>query len=159
LASFPADEIAQEHEAWHQARLFISQHKGQLPMLVGARLWALLSPSGQTPNRAVFWAFALSWLLVAPLVAAGCWRAWRCGDMASTILLLPLLSALLMAAVFYGSDRFRDQMAPVFLVLGAGAADALWRRATSACARAHAVASRSAVAPLGMSEPALRRAA
>jgi hypothetical protein len=90
-----------------------------IPVLEGAKIYRLLSPFEPTPNRAVFWSFALSWLFTLPWMAAGVWLLVRHPRPAATVLLAPVVASLLTTVVFYGSIRFRDSIIPILIVFAA----------------------------------------
>ena len=68
------------------------------------------------------WALALGWILTAPFVGYGFWAVYarsRTDGMAWAVLMVPMMATLAMGVVFYGSHRFRDALAPLFLVVAA----------------------------------------
>ena len=68
---------------------------------------------------------AAFWLL-APLAAAGVLRITRAQR---DVLVLPVITTVLVSALFYGAHRFRTPMEPVVVVLAAVTLVDLWRRA------------------------------
>ncbi len=97
-----------------------------MPGLVLARLRRLLSPFEPTANRVIYYAYAAAWLGTVPFVCYGIIALWRKDHIATLVLLTPLLATVITACIFYGCIRFRDSVAPVFLVFAAtGLADVL----------------------------------
>jgi hypothetical protein len=120
------DEVARESMAWRYGLHFVRTHLHQMPGLIAARLWRLVSPFEATPNRPVYYSFAVSWLLTAPFVAYGAFLVFRGHRLAAAVLLTPILATIATTIVFYGSIRFRDSVAPLLLILAAaGLAKAL----------------------------------
>lgn len=120
------DEVARESLAWRYGFHFVRTHLDQMPGLIAARLWRLVSPFEATPNGPVYYSFAVSWLATAPFVAYGVFLCFRGRRVAAAVLLTPILTTIATAIVFYGSIRFRDSVAPLLLILAAaGLAKAL----------------------------------
>ncbi len=122
------DEIANDAATWRYGREWLAAHPGEVPRLLAMKLRRHFSAFRTTPNRAVYWSFAAGWLLVAPLVLLGLPRAWRQARAGTLILLAPVVSTLLTALIFYGSIRFRDADAALYVVPAAAAAAALLDR-------------------------------
>jgi 4-amino-4-deoxy-L-arabinose transferase-like glycosyltransferase len=120
-------EAEREAAAWRNGMEFVTTHPADMPRLEAMKLWRFLGPALGTPNRAVYWSFTLGWLLTAPFVVGGLMVAVRREGVAAAVLAAPLLGALASAIVFCGCDRYRDALAPVFLIFAAQAADALVR--------------------------------
>jgi hypothetical protein len=72
-----------------------------------------------TPNRVARWAFALAWLVTAPLAAYGAVVAWRQDRVAAVAALLPLLALFATVLLFYGSIRFRHSSEPLLVLFAA----------------------------------------
>jgi 4-amino-4-deoxy-L-arabinose transferase-like glycosyltransferase len=119
-------EIEREALAWKYGREFVGTHLGDMPGLVAMKFWRFLSPFIDTPNRPVFWAFALGWGATLPFLAAGLLLAWRTHPLETAVLVAPLVVMLLITAAFYGLDRYRDALAPVLVIPAAYAASRLW---------------------------------
>jgi len=94
----------------------IRAHTNQMPGLIAAKLWRLISPIKDTDNGLVKIAFAAGWLAVAPLMLLGVLVAYKDTPAAVWLLMLPVFATLASTIVFYGSDRFRDAIAPVLIV-------------------------------------------
>lgn len=97
----------------------IRANADKMPALIAAKLWRLISPIKDTDNRLVQIAFAGGWLVVAPLLLIGVVISLKRSPAIACLLLLPILATLASTVVFYGSDRFRDAVAPVLLVFAA----------------------------------------
>lgn len=131
---FSGSEIERESAAWRYGMAFVTEHWHAMPWLELMKLRRLLSPFEPTPNRAVYWSFAIAWILTAPWVVVGIMRSLRTQPIAASILLLSLLPTVVTAMVFYGAARFRDSASPIFVVFAAyGLVYALthWTRALS----------------------------
>jgi 4-amino-4-deoxy-L-arabinose transferase-like glycosyltransferase len=120
-------EAEREAAAWKYGLDFVRTHPADMPELEVMKLWRFLGPALETPNRAVYWSFTLGWLLTAPFVAVGMGQAIRKDITATAVLAAPLVGALASAVLICGCDRYRDALAPVFVIVAALAADALLR--------------------------------
>ena len=109
-------EIEREALAWQYGKAFVSSHLSDMPGLVTMKLWRFLSPFADTPNRAVFWAFALGWGGTVLFLVAGLWLTTRTHPVETAVLAAPLVVMLLITVAFYGLDRYRDALAPVFVI-------------------------------------------
>ncbi len=103
----------------------------KMPSLIVAKLWRLVRPTKDTDNRLVQIAFAGGWLAIAPLLLMGVVLTFQRAPIAAWLLLLPILATLASTVIFYGSDRFRDAVAPVMLVFAAVAAHEIYGVLTS----------------------------
>lgn len=85
--------------------------------LVVMKLRRLIQPFTDSPNSTVYWAFGLVWLATGPLVLVGMATVWRRSP-AQTLLLLavPKVLTVMVAMIFYGCARFRNSVAPVFVI-------------------------------------------
>jgi len=113
------DEVARERAAWRYGLDFVKTHLGEMPGLIASRLGRLVAPFEATPNKPVYYAYGLSWLLTVPFVVVGGFWLFREQRRAAAVLLTPILATVATAVVFYGSIRFRDSVAPFFLILAA----------------------------------------
>lgn len=110
------DELENDAAAWRYGRDYLAAHAGEIPRLLLAKVGKHFTAFRATTNRAVYWAFALGWLAVGPLALLGallCGRGARAG---LVLLLAPVASTLVTALIFYGSIRFRDADAPLYVV-------------------------------------------
>ena len=90
------------------------------------KLGRFLSPFMATPNQTVRWAFALSWIAVIPFMLLGGWQIWNRAKSKAFIFFLPIAATFATVVSFYGSIRFRDSIAPLFITMaGIGAAKLL----------------------------------
>ncbi|MBK7643605.1 MAG: glycosyltransferase family 39 protein [Planctomycetes bacterium] len=117
----PQDEPGATRAAWGYGLDFLREHPGEVPRLLFWKLVRQYSPFQWTPNRLVYWSFAIAWLVVGPLCVVGLWLGWRRSRANVIVLLVPMLSTLATGLVFYGAGRFRDGEAGLYVVL-AGAA-------------------------------------
>jgi hypothetical protein len=100
-----------------------------MPWLTVMKVWRLVTPFEATGNRAVYWAFAVSWMLVAPLATAGLILAARQRPMETLLIASPLTAALVATILFYGCIRFREAVSPAFLIFAALPLAQIWTRA------------------------------
>jgi len=144
-------ELERETEAWRYGCDFVKRHVAAMPALVAMKLVRFASPFEATPNRAVFWAFALGWIATAPFILIGAWRVFRQDPSTALVLLLPLVATMLSVVMFYGSIRFRDASAPLLTVLAArglidyGSRQRMCARPISAPSSAEMNASRASI--------------
>ena len=111
----PHEEIAKDAEAWKRGMAEIRANLWQMPMLVSAKLMRFVSPVAGTPNRIVAWTFALSWLAILPFIFWGASVMWKKARDGAIIIALPTLATIATVVMFYGSVRFRDSIAPLFI--------------------------------------------
>ncbi len=118
------DETAREAAAWRYGKEFIMTNPEKLPLLFGMKIVRIFSPFTETSNKVVRLCFAIVWSLMAPLLAFGILIATRRYPTATAVLAIPCLATLATALIFYGSDRFRDGVSPVWMVfVGVAIAD------------------------------------
>jgi 4-amino-4-deoxy-L-arabinose transferase-like glycosyltransferase len=122
------DEIEREASAWRYGKEFIMTNPEELPLLFGMKIVRVFSPLTESSNRVVRLCFAVGWLLTAPLLAIGILIAAKRNPAATVILAIPCLATLATALIFYGSDRFRDGVSPVWMVFVGVALGELYRR-------------------------------
>ena len=114
-------EVENDRAAWRYGMEYVRGHLAAMPKLIAMKVVRHLSPFRATENVKVLWAFAIAWIATAPLLLLGGVREWSRRRAELTILLLPCLSTLLTALVFYGSIRFRDADVALFIVPAAAA--------------------------------------
>ncbi len=129
-------EVERNSQATRYGLDAIRANADKMPALITAKLWRLVTPIKDTDNRLVQTAFAAGWLAVAPLLLIGLFISLKRSPATAGLLLLPILATLASTAIFYGSDRFRDALAPVLLFFAAVGLQQLYlavtrRRATS----------------------------
>ena len=117
----PVGEAARSAAAWGYGLDFVRAHLAEMPRLLFWKLVRQYSPFFETPNRLVYWSFALAWTLVFPLFLVGLWLGLRHARASTLLLLVPLVSTLASGLVFYGAMRFRDGDAALYVVLAAAA--------------------------------------
>jgi hypothetical protein len=121
-------EVENDRAAWRYGLDFLRSHPGDVPHLLTMKVVRHFSAFPHTDNRAVRWSLALAWLATAPLLLAGGVLALRRRIGALLLVLLPCVSTLLTALVFYGSIRFRDADVALFVIPAAAAFTALLSR-------------------------------
>lgn len=139
----PAAEPSVRSGAQRDAALaYARDHAGELPALMVrrvARTFDLVAIDDliaqdvgeEREEWAVRAGIAAFWLL-APLAAVG---ALRVGRRSRDVLALPVVTTVVVSALFYGAHRFRTPMEPVVVVLAAVTIVALWRCARPATRR------------------------
>ena len=116
------EEVRRSAISWRYGRAFIRENLKQMPYLVLMKLYRLVSPFSATENRAVYWVFAISWCLIAPVAGVGFYRWWSFDHRTAAAAIVPLVGTVLTVVIFYGSVRFRDSVMPViFAGVGASA--------------------------------------
>ncbi len=120
------NEVERNDQAMHYGMDIIRAHLDRMPGLIVAKLWRMVSPFRDTDNNLVKLAFAVGWLGVGPWVLLGLVIAVRQSPVAAGVLLLPILGVVASVVIFYGSDRFRDSVAPVFMILSAYGIQQVW---------------------------------
>jgi 4-amino-4-deoxy-L-arabinose transferase-like glycosyltransferase len=121
----PSGEAAAAAAAWRYGIEFLREHPGEIPHLLWRKFVGQYSAFQWTPNRLVYWTFAIAWLVVGPLAVVGIWIGWRRSRREVLLLLVPIASTLVTGLVFYGTGRFRDAEAGIYVVFAAGALAAL----------------------------------
>ena len=114
-------EVERNDQALHYGVDAIKANLDKMPSLIVAKLWRLVAPMRETDNRLAQLAFAAGWMALWPMLLMGVVLLYQRHALAAWVLMLPVLATLASTVLFYGSDRFRDSIAPVMLVL-AGAA-------------------------------------
>jgi 4-amino-4-deoxy-L-arabinose transferase-like glycosyltransferase len=131
-------EVENDRAAWSYGLEYLRAHLGDVPRLLAMKVVRHLSAFPHTDNRAVRWCLALAWIATAPLLFAGCVLALRRRVGPRLLILLPCVSTLLTALVFYGSIRFRDADVALFVIPAAAALAAAlpprWRTGIEAAA-------------------------
>ncbi len=126
FGKLPDGEVLKDEEAKRRGMASIAVNLPRLPQIVAYKLGRFVWPFMDTPNQIVFWAFGLAWIAVMPLIFIGVRWTWRTASQGTLILLLPIASTVATVMLFYGSVRFRDSIAPLFITLaGVGAARVL----------------------------------
>lgn len=112
-------EVERDQMALRYGLQSIHDNFHKLPQLLFAKIFRLLSPTHETENIAVYWAFALGWIFVAPLMLIGIGVAWKKEPQITGFLSLPFVSSIVTATIFWGALRFRDAVAPAFIIFAA----------------------------------------
>jgi 4-amino-4-deoxy-L-arabinose transferase-like glycosyltransferase len=113
------NEVEREAAVWKKAIEFVKDNYWAMPGLLVMKLWRLISPFMDTPNRVVFWAFAVGWLATCPFCVRGYALGLKDSRVDVGVLLAPILATVVTSVIFYGSERFRDSISPVFVIFAA----------------------------------------
>jgi hypothetical protein len=113
------NEIAKGDLAMDRAWASLRNHPDQIPTLMAAKLYRLLTPFEPTTNRAVYWCFALAWMLSAPFVILGLYDLRRRDPVLFTLVACHLGGLLLSTELFYGAARFRHAVEPLLMASAA----------------------------------------
>jgi len=118
------DEVS--HDAIEQklGLEWVAGHITSLPKLLSLKLLRLVIPDTTSGNRTFIILQAAFYLPVAFLTAWGVWKLSRKTEFWNDPAWLAIHSAVaalfLQTLIYYGSSRFRDTIAPVFLIYAAG---------------------------------------
>jgi len=140
----PEGEAASDAQAKAYAQQFMREHRSEMPQLTAWKLYRLVTPFQATDNRAVYWAQAVSWIVLAPLILAGIVIALRRRPVESLLWLGPMVVTLGVTVVYFAIIRYRDALLPAMVPFAALAIDTAWQR----------WASRRATGPAGSIQPA-----
>lgn len=124
-------EVAKGDLAMARAWASLRQHPQQIPTLMAAKLYRLLTPFEPTTNQSVYWCFALAWLLSAPFVLLGLADLRRRDPVLFTFVACHLGGVLLSTELFYGAARFRHAVEPLLMLSAAVGLMLCWERLTS----------------------------
>jgi hypothetical protein len=131
----PSDEAGKDAAAWRYGLDFIRGHTHEFPALIAWKLYRLIGPPAEVTNGAVYAAFLAGWALTGPLTLVGFFVSWRRSAAAATALLIPVLVTVATVVIFYGSERFRDGIAPILVVYATLGVSFLLRIAARAVVR------------------------
>jgi hypothetical protein len=140
ITARPIEEDVAASEIRSRTVHYVEHHKGQLPLVVAARigrLWDVYKPGdnvtiGELERRPRVW----SWIALAifaalvPFAAAGAFILRRRRTAVGPLLAMPAMVTIT-AAVFWGDPRFRRPAEIAIVVLAAVAIDALLRRCSA----------------------------
>lgn len=124
----PEGEAASDAQAKQYAVTFMREHRADMPRLRLWKLYRLVTPFQATDNRAVYWAQAVSWIALAPLLAVGIVIALRRRPIESLLWVGPMAVTLAVTLVFFAIIRYRDTLLPAMVPFAALAIDTAWRR-------------------------------
>lgn len=126
--SLPEGEAASNAQARAFAVAFISEHRAEMPRLIAWKVYRLLTPFQETENRPVYWAQAVSWILLAPLFAVGVILGLRRKPVESLLWISPILVTIAVTLVYFAIIRYRDALIPAMVPFASLAIDDAWRR-------------------------------
>ena len=125
LAGEDASELSRRRR--DLALRYVRGHLEGVPLVVVGRLLRtadlygiddlILLDAGDQRPRWASWSGIVGWWALAPMAALGWWRRRRIAG--SFILLVPVISVVVTAALFYGAHRLRSPMEPVVVVCAA----------------------------------------
>jgi 4-amino-4-deoxy-L-arabinose transferase-like glycosyltransferase len=115
------NEIDRDRKEWELGVRFIREHPGLIPVLAAGKLYRLLKPFPDSPNRVYAAIVGAGQMVMLPLSTAGLVIALAVSGYRRVFLhvfaqLLALLGAVI---VFYGSERFRCPYEPFLAILAA----------------------------------------
>lgn len=128
--TFPlfGSETDQDQQAWRNAWICVRLYGRDFPQLLAWKVYRLLTPFEATNNRAVYWCFAVAWIVTLPLVFIGLFRLrWLDPALCWWISAL-FCSTLLSTLIFYGASRFRHVLEPFLMMAWAAGAESLISR-------------------------------
>lgn len=106
------EEVAYDRRCWQAGIEFVRTRPELLPGLVYHKFRRLVSPQAGTSNALLRNAWALGWILTAPLFLVGWVLAWRRDRRAFWILSAHLGGLVLLTLVFCGTVRYRHTVNP-----------------------------------------------
>ncbi len=119
----PEGEAASDAQAKQYALAFMRDYRADMPALTLWKFYRLISPFQATDNRAFYWAQALSWIVLAPCVAAGIVIGLKRRPMQSLLWLGPIVVTVGVTLVFFAIQRYRDALLPALVPFAAVALD------------------------------------
>lgn len=121
LQQYPlhGSEVERDDQAKRYALESIRNNLDQMPLLTFAKLKHFVSPFHVTENAAVKWAFAGGWIVAALLMCGGIWKLWNTNRTFTVLMLLPFIVTLTTCLIFFSTPRYRDAVAPAYMVLAA----------------------------------------
>ena len=119
---FSGTELELDSLAMQYGREFLGKHAADMPYLTAMKFYHLVSPLHETPNRLLRLVFAIAWCVAGPLFLMGAVMEWKRNWHRCQLLGLAVWVTLGTTFVFYGSIRFRDAIAPVYLTFASVAA-------------------------------------
>jgi len=132
--ALPANELQQESIAWRNGIDSVRRNWIAVPQLLAWKLFRLLTPFEDTVNRAVYWAFALTWIVTAPIAAIGFRGLCQRDPVLGWVLGLQFAATVLCVLAFYGAVRFRHAVEPLLMMSTGVGATALATRRAEPCA-------------------------
>lgn len=115
---FSGTEVELNTLAWRYGFEFVTSRAASMPYLTGMKFYRLLSPLHDTPNQMLRLAFAAGWIVTGPLFLFGSIVLYRSDRQLHQLAWLGVWTTLATTFVFYGSIRFRDAIAPVYVAIG-----------------------------------------
>ncbi len=123
-------EVEQDRQAWGNGWRFVRSHLPELPRVLLWKVYRLVTPFEATPNRGVYWAFAITWMASVPWVLWGMFGLKRRDPALFWWFMLHVAAALLCTLIFYGAARFRHAIEPLLMMAAAVGVASLfgWRQ-------------------------------
>ncbi|MDX1970273.1 MAG: glycosyltransferase family 39 protein [Planctomycetaceae bacterium] len=112
-------EIDKERIAWSRGIALVRENWTLMPWLTVAKLYRLITPFEETSNRGVYWAFAVSWLIMVPLSIMGLRELRQRDPWLWGVFIWQGLAVLASVVVFYGAARFRHVLDPFLIATAA----------------------------------------
>lgn len=119
VRAWPEGEIEQEAIWWKYAFEDIRKHSRLMPQLLLAKVWRFVLPTENTPNRLVFWAFAVAWILTIPGLLLGWPELQKHHPLLAGTFAVQLIATFMCVLIFYGGGRFRHVHEPLFMAVSA----------------------------------------
>ena len=111
-------EVEQGKLAWGNGWRCVRQNVPEIPRLLAWKFFRLVTPFEETSNKAVYWTFALAWIVAVPFIAVGLTRMRRVDPHLGWWIGLQAVALVSCTLLFYGAARFRHSMEP-FLMMAA----------------------------------------
>ena len=127
----PEGEAASDARAKQYAQQFMAEHRADMPELIGWKLYRLVTPFQPSDNRAVYWAEAVSWIALAPLLVVGWWIG-LCRVPRETLLMLgPIVITVAVTVMYMAIIRYRNAVLPALVPFAAVTLEVGWRWAVA----------------------------
>lgn len=123
LGDLPDNELEQEAIAWREGWAIVSERIQDLPSLLIAKLYRLITPFEDNPNRLVYWSLAIFWICTVPLATRGMSLIRHQNTGLFWSIAIQILATMGTTLFFYGCARFRHGLEAQLLALVAVALD------------------------------------
>jgi len=111
-SDWPTDEVGYDRRCWAEGLEFVRSRPELMPGLVYEKFLRLVSLSPGTDNTLLRRAWAVGWLVTAPLCSVGLVLAWKRNRTGFWIVSAHIGGVLLLTLLFCGTVRYRHTVNP-----------------------------------------------